>query len=92
MDGFELTGIAVGIPTITSMLLAAQIGRWRGKVEETQKNHAKDIAAIQTKISEGEIRLVEAFKEQRQVCQAQKVACAKMLEHFSDRVNGIKDK
>jgi predicted nucleic acid-binding Zn-ribbon protein len=92
MDGLEITGIAVGIPTITSLLLAAQVGRWRGKIEQMLEGHEKAIAATNAKVSEGEKSLAEAFKEQRQVCQDQKTACAKLMSHIGDRVNGIKDR
>ena len=52
----------------------------------------KVVAETNAKITEGEKRLVEAFKEQRQVCQDQKAACAKLMSHIGDRVNGIKDR
>jgi hypothetical protein len=43
VDGVEIAGVAVGIPTVASLLLAIKIGRWQGTIEQILKNHDEAI-------------------------------------------------
>lgn len=92
MDGVSIAGIAVGIPTIASLLLAIQVGKWQGKIEQIIKTHETQFVAQNGKVEKLEERHIESIKEQRQFCVDQKTGCAKQFDHLTDRLNGIKDK